>query len=110
MANTKSNGERYAYATIDTAPGADGYWCDSVSMTAKNTKAIFFSYRGGGSATVTIQFRCQSDTAWTDLTTDETIADGVRFRLDDFAAGVKYRAGVKSGAYTSGDNKVGFDW
>jgi hypothetical protein len=110
MANSKSNGDRYAYATIDTAPGADGYWSDAVSMTNKNTKAIFFSQRGGGSATVTIQFKCPTDTDWTDLSTTETIEDGVRFRVDDFGAGVKWRAGVKEDAYSSGDVTVGFDW
>ena len=115
MANSKSNGDRYAYATIDTAPGADGYWCDSVSMSSKNTKAMFFSRRGGGTATVTIQFKCPGDADWTDLTTDESLADGERLRVDDFASGVKYRAGIKEDSsaddtYTSGTITVGFDW
>ena len=110
MANSKLNGNRYSYATVDAAPGADGYWCNSVSMTSKDTKAIFFSQRGGGVATVTIQFRCPGDSSWTDLTTNEIIEDGVRFRVDDFGAGVKYRAGVKNGAYSSGDVIIGFDW
>ena len=110
MANSKSNGDRYSYATIDTAPGADGYWCDSVSMSKKNAGCLFFSYGGGGVATVTLQFQRQDDTGWTDYLTDETLTDGARLILDDHGAGVKWRAGVKNGGLSSGTNRIGFDW
>ena len=118
MANKKVNGDRYAYASIDTAPGEGGYWSDAVSMSNKNTKSLFFSYRGGGVGTVTIQFKCPEDDDWTDLTTDQTIEDGVRFIVEDFASGVKYRAGLKedvnssaaNDTYTSGTIICGFDW
>lgn len=110
MANSQTNGPRSAYATIDTAPGASGYWCASVSMSNHKIDKMFWSRRGGGTATVTIQFKCPGDSDWTDFTTSEDLADGERFRLDDEAAGVKWRTGVKNGDYTSGDIIVGFDW
>ena len=111
MANSKLNKERSAYASIDTAPGADGYWSDSVSMTSKNTKALFFSQSGGGEGTVSLQYQLNhTAAAWTDYVTTETFEDGVRFRLDDFAAGVKWRAGIKNAGYTSGTVVCGFDW
>jgi len=112
MANAKSNGERYKYAKIDTAPAAAGYWCDSVSMSKVNAKSLFISVWGGGSATVTIQFKTADPVngAWTDYSTDETIEDGSRFILEDWAAGVKWRVGVKSGGYSSGTVWVGIDW
>lgn len=111
MANTKLNGDRYRYISIDTAPGAAGEWCDAVGMAQVSAKALFFSYRGGGSATVTLQFRTpETGSAWTDYSTDETIENGSRYILDDHGAGVKWRAGVKQGGLASGTVIVGFDW
>jgi len=111
MANAKLNGPRYKYASIDTAPGADGYWSDSVSMTKVNANELFLNVSGGGSATVTIQYMLPHTGAiWTDYTTDETLETGARFRLDDHGAGVKWRVGVKQGAYSSDTIVVGFDW
>ena len=110
MANSKSNSDRHAYATIDTAPGADGYWCDSVSPAKKNATPMWFSYGGGGVATVTLQFQRPGDTGWTDYTTDETLEDGAMFIMEAWGAGVKWRAGVKNGGLSSGTNRIGFDW
>ena len=111
MANAKLNGERFRYASIDTAPGADGYWSDAVSMSKVNANELFLNVSGGGSATVVIQYKLPHTGAiWTDYTTSETLETGARFRLDDHGAGVKWRVGVKSGGYSSGDVVVGFDW
>ena len=111
MANQKLNGPRYSYASIDTAPGADGYWSDSVSMSKANANELFASISGGGVATVTLQYMLpHSGAAWTDYTTSETLESGGRFRMDDHGAGVKWRIGVKNGNYTSDTIIVGFDW
>jgi len=111
MANTILSGPRYAYASIDTAPGASGYWCNSVSMAKVNANELFLSVSGGGTATVTIQFQLpHAGAAWTDYLTDETLTSGARFRLDDHGAGVKWRVGVKNAAYSSDTIIVGLDW
>ena len=111
MANAKLNKRRSSYASIDTAPGADGYWCDSVSMVFVDADELFLSVSGGGSATVTTQYKLPHTGAiWTDYTTDETLETGARFRLDDHGAGVKWRVGVKLDGYSSGTIIVGFDW
>ena len=110
MANSQSQGDRYSYATIDTAPGADGYWCPSVSMSKKNTLELFFSRRGGGVGIISLQFQCQGDSGWTDYDHDLDLEDGARCILDDHGAGVKWRAGIKQGNFTSGEITLGFDW
>lgn len=111
--NTKvgMTGPRFRYAFIDTAPGADGYWSDSISMSKKKIDGLFFSFSGGGVATVTIQYQLPHTGAeWVDYLTTETIASGTRLRVGDEAAGVKWRAGIKQGGHTSGTCVVGFDW
>lgn len=113
MANTKvgMTGPRYRYAFIDTAPGASGYWSDSVSMTKVNANQLFFSFSGGGVATVSIQYQLpHAGAVMVDYLTTETIASGARLRVSDMGAGVKWRAGVKQNNYSSGDVIVGFDW
>jgi len=116
MANAKLNGPRYHYASIDTAPGADGYWSDSVSMSKVNANELFFSQSGGGSGVVVIQFQLpHTGAAWQDYDSPVALSDGVRCRLDDRAAGVKWRAGIKEDTsadptYTSGTIICGFDW
>ena len=109
--NAKLNGPRYKYASIDTAPGTGGYWCDSVSMSAENANELFLNVSGGGTATVTVQYKLpHTGSVWTDYVTTETLESGARFRLDDHGAGVKWRVGVKSGGYASDTIIVGFDW
>jgi len=111
MANQQLKGPRYKYASIDTAPGAAGYWSEPVSLSQARSEAIFFTSSGGGVGTVTLQFKLpHTGAAWQDYTTDETIADGVRLRISDQGGGVKWRAGIKQGAYTSGTVVCGFDW
>jgi len=109
--NAKLNGPRYYYASIDTAPGEDGYWSDAVSMSKVNANELFLNVSGGGAATVTIQYKLPHVGAtWTDYVTDETLETGARFRLDDHGAGVRWRVGVKNAVYSSGTVIVGFDW
>ena len=96
MGNSKLNGPRYNYASIDTAPDSDGYWSDAVSMSHENTDELFLNVSGGGSGTLTAQYKLpHTGSAWTDYTTTETLETGARFRLDDHGAGVKWRVGMK---------------
>ncbi len=112
----KRNGSRYAYVVITEGPGTDGDWCDSVSMSQKNVTQLIFSQSGGGVGTVVLQYKLPHNGAvWTDYVTSETLVTGVRLRLSDPAAGVKWRAGIKEDTsadptYVSGTVIVGFDW
>jgi len=114
--NAKLNGPRYKYAKIDTAPGSGGYWSDSVSMSKENANQLFFSRSGAGIGTVVIQYQLpHTGAGWIDYDSPISLVDGVRCRLDDMAAGVKWRAGIEEdtsadSTYTSGTIIVGFDW
>lgn len=111
MANSKLNGERYRYASIDTAPGADGYWSDAISMSSVRTDALFASRSGGGVGTIHIQYKLpHTGATWQDYYTTESLVDGMRLRISDHGAGVKWRVGVKNGNYTSDTIIVGLDW
>ena len=116
MANSQLNGERYAYASIDTAPGAAGYWSKPVALSQERVSAIFFTRSGAGVGTVTIQYKLpHTGSVWTDYDSPISLTDGVRCRLDDMGAGVKWRAGIKEdtsadSTYTNGTVIVGFDW
>jgi len=111
MANSVTNSDRHAYASVDTAPGASGYWTNSVSMSKKNASPLFFSRRGTGVGTVTLQYQTpESGAAWQDLDTDIDMDNGVRCVIDDEGHGVKWRAGIKQGNYVSGTIIFGIDW
>jgi len=111
MANSKVNsGDRSRYVSIDTAPAAGGYWSDSVGISKVNAGPLFFSFQGGGVATVTIQFQTPAQASWQDYDSPLSLVSGTRAILDDAGFGVKWRAGVKEGAYTSDTIIVGFDW
>jgi hypothetical protein len=126
MANSKSSGNNYEYATVDTNPGASGYWTNEVSIRhlQKTTKrgSIFFSireYEADSSqasdtsvATVKLQFKCEGDLGWQDykLVSGVALEAGHRITINDTGAGVRWRAGVKDGGFTSGKVIFGFDW
>lgn len=118
MPNSKLNGPRYKYASIDTDPAVGGYWSDSVSMSSENANELFFNVSGGGTGSITVQYKLpHTGSAWTDYTTTETLTTGARFRLDDHGAGVKWRGGMKEDTSAdplvvahSGTVIVGFDW
>jgi len=116
MANQQLKGPRYKYASIDTAPGAAGYWSEPVSLTQARSEALFFSRSGGGVGTVTLQYKLPySGSSWQDYDSPISLVDGVRCRLDDMGGGVKWRAGIKEdtsadSTFTSGTIVVGFDW
>ena len=120
MANSKNDGHGYKYATVDTAPapGSGGYYTSEVAPRKEQIDRFYFSIREtsrdsvASVVTVKLQFKCPGDTDWTDKkngTTDWAIGD--RAVINDFAAGVIWRAGVVDDAdYTSGSVTFGFDW
>ena len=113
MANVQYPGtlKHFEHALIDTAPGASGFWCQSVSMSRANASRLICSRRGGGAGTVSIQYQtAETGATWQDYVGDLEVVDGNRLLIEDHAAGVKWRIGVKQGDYISGDIRVGIDW
>ena len=111
MANANVSGLGIEYATVDTAPGADGFWTASIGMREKKLQQMFFSLRGTGTAVVTLQFKCDGDAAWTDYNNDGTaFVTGDRKVIEGSTANMLWRAGVKQGGLTSGSVTFGFDW
>ena len=106
-ANTQSSANRYEYATVDTDAGAAGYWTNEVNPKRKSASQVYFSVRGTGSMTVTLQCICPGDATWTDYATYTAVT---RLKVEGAAAGVRWRAGVKDADYTSGELTFGFDW
>jgi len=70
MANTISSGDYKEYATVDTAPGSGGFWTNPIGLRGKSLSIVYFSLRGTGTATVTLQFKCEGDADWTDYYND----------------------------------------
>jgi hypothetical protein len=129
MANSKNSGVYKAYATVDTAPSGSGlgFWTDEVCLRDKVKDGLakdkmFFSIRNQeadsseasdtSTMTISLQFQCPDDLGWQDYV-DLNLAElavGNRLIIEDIGAGVKWRAGVKDGDYTSGSITFGFDW
>ena len=118
MANSKNSSEFHKYATVDTAPDANGYWTDIIQPRKDKIKKMYFSIRettddsSASVMTVKLQFRCPDDSGWQDyLDAGSDWAIGTRIILEEFAAGVAWRAGVADfSAFTSGSLTFGFDW
>jgi hypothetical protein len=127
MANSKASSDNYEYATVDTLPGASGYFTNEVVPRDKFQKGkvhkLFFSIREypddvseapstNAVVTVALQFKCPGDLGWTDFVPldGSTFAVGNRVALEDIGAAVRWRAGVRSDEYTSGSVTFGFDW
>lgn len=114
MANAKNSGDSNEFITVDTAPGVDGYWTNSIMARFKNVDRLFFSIReevATASAVVTLQYKCEGDEEWQDYyhTNGDAFVVGERFVIEDWGA-TDWRAGIKSGGYTSGTIKLGIDW
>jgi len=117
MANSKSSGEYYQYATVDADPSASGYWTNSVGIRGLKVDKIYFSIRetednsSASVATVTLQFKCPGDDIWTNFVDDNlSLAIGNRLEIADNGA-IVWRAGVAATAdFTSGSITFGFDW
>jgi len=106
-ANSQASTDFYEYATVDTAPGASGYGTNAVNIRSTHEKHAWFSIRGTGVMTVTLQFKCPGDTDWTDYM---DYSSTERKLIEGGGAGVKWRAIVKNAEYTSGSKTFGFDW
>src|SRR5512133_910634 len=103
MANSKNTGDHYKYATVDTAPaqGSGGYYTDLVKPRTDKIQKFYFSIREAvrdstpSVIVVKLQYKCPGDLYWTDkLNGTENWAIGTRIIINDFAAGVEWRAGV----------------
>ena len=105
--NSQSSGSRYEYATVDSDAPAAGYWTNEVNPKRKSQNQVYFSVRGSGSMTVTLQFICPGDATWTDYATYTAVT---RLKVEGAAAGVRWRAGVKDADWSSGSLTFGFDW
>ena len=105
--NSTNSGGRYEYATVDTDAAAAGYWTEEVNPKRKSQSQVYFSVRGTGTITITLQFICPGDATWTDYDTYTAVT---RVKVEGAAAGVRWRAGVKDADYTSGSLTFGFDW
>ena len=121
MANRKVSGNGYEYAVVDTKPAqsSGGYYTNEVTPRSSKLGRFFFSIRETSPdstpsvGTVKLQYKCPGDTGWTNYlksgTTDWPI--GTRVMINDFAAGVVWRAGIVDDAdFTSGSLSFGFDW
>jgi len=111
MANSLSSGDYKEYATVDSTPPANGYWTNTLGLRGRKLAYVYFSIRGTGTATVTLQFKCSGDADWTDYYNDGIdFVTGDRKVIEGNAANVVWRAGVKLADYTSGSITFGFDW
>ena len=132
MANSKTDTANSTYAIINTQPSGTelGYWTAEVNprdklnngtMIAKDK--LWFSIREYDAdssedasdtavITVSLQYKCEGDLGWQDYVDygGNTLSIGNRLLLEDLGNGVKWRAGVKDGNYTSGALRIGFDW
>ena len=99
MANRKLKGNTYRGVSIDTAPGAGGYYTDAVSSSEHRVGALFLSFGNVGTTTVTLQQKTAGDTSWRVYNTF-TSSDEPRQRIDDYS-NTQWRAGVASGDYGS---------
>ena len=128
MANLKESNAYSSYATVDTDPGAGGFFTDPVTPRRLHDD-LFFSIRETEDAdvssadpldssgaetdiTVVLQFQCKGDDRWQNYNYNDgtVLAIGDRFKIEDTGAGVRWRAGVEAGGYTFGAVKFGFDW
>lgn len=122
MANAKSSGEHWEYATVDTAPaqGSGGYYTNEVAPRSKKlSNGFYFSIRESvddsspSTVVVKLQFKCPRDAGWSDYLKNGTDnwPIGTRVKINDNAAGVLWRAGVVDNSdFTSGSVTFGFDW
>jgi hypothetical protein len=118
MANSRSSGRFYEYATVEAAIDSSegGFYTNEVNLNTKRRDKMVFSVREKAAApvsasvvTVKLQFKCPGG-EWQDAQTDSTIAIGSRLIIEDVGGGVRWRAGVEWDGYTSGSVVFGFDW
>lgn len=110
MANSKSKKGSYVQITVNTDPGASGYWSDAVNPNKEGASYLFVAVDdSGGDGTVTIQ-RKQIGGSWVDLVHDETISNGSAFVIDTGNAPLSWRIGVKDNNQGTGTILAGLYW
>ena len=112
MGNKRSDDSQYEYATVDTAPGADGYFTSIIDSAKISVgwKRLYFSTRGSGVMIITLQFKCIGDDDWSDYDSYTSTDSCKRKIIEGGVGGIQWRAGVKQEDYTSGSMRFGFDW
>ena len=110
--NSRTSDSFHEYATVNVDPGASGYYTNAISIRAikgnRQAEHVYFSIRGTGTMTVTLQFKCSGDAAWTDY---DTYTTSKRLIVEGGEVGTTWRAGVVNAvAYTSGEKIFGFGW
>ena len=129
MANSRASGTNYEYATVDSQPTGGAYYTNEVCVRdlikKYKIKNFFFSIRefeadssqasDTSNMTVSLQFKCPGDLGWQDyvplgITAHNYFTAGNRFAMDECAADVFWRAGIKDNYYISGKITFGFDW
>lgn len=126
MANKRITTAYSSYAHVDVAPGVEGYFTEPI-IPRRLKDSLFFSVREAVSeesddsmdssgtvadVTVVLQFQCKGDDIWQNYNYNDGTAFvvGDRFKIDDAAGGLRWRAGVLFGGYVNGAVKFGFDW
>lgn len=108
MANSKNSNGPKRQITIDTDPGAPGYYSDPVNTAKEKASFLFFAQEGN--ATVVIQFKQPNGGSWTDLSHSETIEDGAAFVIDTGAAPLNWRIGIADNGQGTGTTIAGLYW
>lgn len=99
MANRKLRGNSYRGVHIDSAPGANGYFTDSVRPNEYGVGSLILSFGNIGSNTVTLQFKPAGESSWRTYK-EFTSADDPRQIIEDYTD-CEYRAGIASGDFSS---------
>lgn len=118
MANSRISQIGKELVIIDSAPGADGYWTNPVSMRKRgdlSLEKMFFSVRNKTStpstAVPTLQFKGSEESVWTDYNNDgNAFVVGDNKLIENNAMDISWRAGVKSGNFAGGAVVLGFNW
>ena len=120
MANSRDSADRREHVTINTAPGADGYYTNPFTPYNKRTERkageMYFAIRETGElsasfvGTVSLQWRQKGASAWEEWQTYDTYTAVQRKIVDDYSAEVQWRAGIANGDFTSGQVTIGFNW
>ena len=108
MANALSTDNYYTKATVDTAPGASGYYTDEIreSIAREDHRLTFFV--AGATGTVTLQFLAWGESTWQDE--GEYEAGAIKL-IDGRSHHRRWRAICKQGAFgDTGDLIFGIEW
>ena len=99
---------KFEEASVDTDPGSAGYECNAVSFDGTFTQKIFYISSIGTGATVTLQWKRDTASTWTDYE-DYTVV--TRQVIQEYAPGIQWQAIVKDNNQgSSGASVFGICW